>query len=178
MGYSQECVRVVGFDSPSQGQEGLGRPLSCISQLSLQAAPFRISSKAHGCPLNISCTSTSSRLHRTPLLHFCITFYAEMGLLQIYSEERNIPSLWPPRRKNIFFKYKEQIYYMRKKCRVHFVTMFLLLSDPEGKYFITAAVAKSTVVSQPSPRRGQHVTWLWARSLRGTRAFLITYHQF
>lgn len=82
MGYSQECVRVAGFDSPSQGQEGLGRPLSCISQLSLQAAPFRISSKAHGCPLNISCTSTSSRLHRTPLLHFCITFYAEMGLLQ------------------------------------------------------------------------------------------------
>lgn len=54
---------------------------------------------------------------------------------------------------------------------MHFVTTFLLLSDPEGKYFITAAVAKSIVVSQPSPWRGQHVTWLWAHSLRGTRAF-------
>lgn len=49
--------------------------------------------------------------------------------------------------------------------------MFLLLSDPEGKYFITVAVAKSTAVSQPSPRRGQHVTWLWAHSLRRTRGF-------
>lgn len=66
----------------------------------------------------------------------------------------------------------------KKKYRVHFVTMFLLLSDPEGKYFIAVAVAKSTVVCQPTPWKGQRVTWLWAYSLKGMRAFLITYDQF
>jgi len=49
--------------------------------------------------------------------------------------------------------------------------MFLILSDLEGKYFITAAVAKSTVVSQPSAQRGQRVTWMWAQRLRGMMAF-------
>lgn len=59
---------------------------------------------------------------------------------------------------------------------VHFVSMFLILS--EEKYFITAAVAKSTAASQPSLRRGQRVTWVWAVAEGNDSSFLITYHQF
>lgn len=89
----------------------------------------------------------------------------------VSSEERNIPQLCPARGRSMVFKYKSR-FITWEKCRVHFVSMFLILSDLEGKYFITAAVAKSTAVPQPSPWRGQHVTWLWTQRLRGMIAFL------
>lgn len=88
----------------------------------------------------------------------------------VSSEGRNIPQLCPARGRSMVFKYKRR-FITWEKCRVHFVSMFLILSDSEGKYFITAAVDLATAASQPSPWRGQHVTWMWAQTLRGVIAF-------
>lgn len=111
------------------------------------------------CAKFLFCTSASP-LHRP----------SRNGAGTVSSEERNIPQLCPARGRSMVFKYKSR-FITWEKCRVHFVGMFLILSDLEGKYFITAAVAKSTTVSQPSPWRGQHVTWIWAQRLRGMIAF-------
>lgn len=105
---------------------------------------------------------------------FCTSaspLYTEIGLLRCILMKEIFHGCFLPGGKQYSLNVKADLLHEKKKYRVHFVTMFLFLSDPEGKYFITVAVAKSTVMCQPSPWRRQHITWLWAYSLRAMRAF-------
>lgn len=93
VGYSQNHVRVVDFDSPfpKAGKAWADLCPALASWACIMACSLQIFSKAHGCALNISCASTSSNLHRTPLLYFCITPLHRNGAATMYSEEKNIP---------------------------------------------------------------------------------------
>lgn len=175
LGLCSKCVRVGDFDSPfpkaGQAWADLCPALACwvcklydglllaVSSAKPIDVPwiYPVTPPAATCTKPLFCTSAS------PL-------YTEIGLVQCILRREIFHSCVLPGEKTRSLNIKADLLH-EKKCRVHFVTMFLLLSYPEGKYFITAAVAKSTAVSQPSPRRGQHVTWLWAQMLRGMRAF-------
>lgn len=89
-------------------------------------------------PPTAACTQL---LFCTSALRLCKPSRNQAGTVS--SEERNIPQLCPARGRSMVLKYKGR-FITWEECRVHFVIMFLILSHLEGKYFITAAVAKWT----------------------------------